>query len=110
MTDKHDHRRDSEEREFEHSRYDDVPAWVKYTIYAVEKVGIAGATAFCLLYMMFVTMNKLTVAVTSQTTASMRETASLEALIITITGYHSENKAWRDNVSEMLKDIRLRSK
>lgn len=104
------HHRDNEENEYQHTRYDDAPAWIRWMVYAIEKVGITAVTVFCLLYLMFVSLNQLKIAVTQQTNASMRETASLEALIITITGFHSENKAWRDNMSEMLKDIRMRLK
>lgn len=105
-----EHRRDDEGVSYEHMRADDVPGWIKWGIYAIEKIGITAVVIFALLYMMFVTMGKSTNAINNLTVAMDRQSASLEALIITVNGNHSESKNWKDEVKEEIHDIRMRLK
>ena len=106
----HEHRRDDEGESYEHLRADDMPGWVKWTIYAIEKVGVTAVVTFALLYMMFVTMEKSTGAINNLNLAMDRQSASLEALIITVNGNHAEGKSWRDEIKEQMRDIRMRLK
>lgn len=104
------HRRDDEEASFEHMRADDIPGWIKWILYAIEKVGVTAVVIFALLYMMFITMGRSTTAINNLTLSMDRQSASLEALIITVNGNHLESKNWRDEIKDQMRDIHLRLK
>lgn len=105
-----EHRRTNDQEDFSHLRSDDVPAWIKWAIYAIEKVGVTAVVTFCLLYMMFVTMGRSTTAINNLSLAMDRQSASLEALIITVNANHAEGKNWREDIKDQIHDIRLRLK
>lgn len=101
MMERHLHRRDDEGESFAHLRSNDAPAWLKYAIYAADKVGVSAIICGCMIYICFVSIKKMTESVD-------RSNATLSALVLTINEYHSESKEWRFSMLTAIRDLQQR--
>lgn len=84
------HRRDDEDRSFQHERMERIPEWVRSIVYAVKEIGIPACVIGALFFYNHTTGNKLADALD-------RQANTLEALVITVNSNHSEAKEWREH-------------
>lgn len=97
------HRRDNEGELYSHERDSEIPSWLNWSFIAINRVGFPIVAFFLMCYYANVSQRKLSEALD-------RQSASLEALIITVNANHSESKGWNNQISEQMRDIRLRMK
>lgn len=95
------HRRDDEDDSFEHTRQNDMPSWLRWSVTAIKDVGFPAVMCLLVWWKSETSDKKLVESLNNQA-------ATLQVFMATINGYHAESNEWKARMFEELRQQRNR--
>lgn len=98
------HRRDDEGTSYEHMREDDMPSWLRWLLFTIEKTGFAAVMCLLVWYSHETSEKNLVTALNQQSLALQTVintdkdvVSQLQSAIVMMAANHSEAKEWREH-------------